>query len=148
MNKSVKVLGVVLCLALAAGSISVRVAAGGGPVSPAPVPSEVRQAALKNGLVDLSPVLAPAPPNLAEFLNSGPAAKTAAIQLGKAFFWDTQAGSDGQACASCHFHAGADNRVKNQLNPGFRHVPASNVFNPTHSGNGSGPNYALTARVH
>lgn len=32
-----------------------------------------------------------------------------------------QVGSDGiQACASCHFHAGADNRVKNSLNLGLR----------------------------
>ena len=38
--------------------------------------------------------------------------------LGKALFWDMQVGSDGvQACASCHFHAGTDNRTKNQLNP-------------------------------
>ncbi|MEZ0231142.1 MAG: cytochrome-c peroxidase [Planctomycetota bacterium] len=45
---------------------------------------------------------------------------SAAIQLGKALFWDMQAGSDGvQACASCHFHAGADNRVTNTLNPGL-----------------------------
>jgi len=42
-----------------------------------------------------------------------------AIALGKALFWDQQAGSDGNACASCHFHAGADTRLKNQLNPGF-----------------------------
>ncbi len=45
--------------------------------------------------------------------------RIAAVQLGKALFWDMQVGSDGvQACASCHFSAGADNRVKNQLNPG------------------------------
>jgi cytochrome c peroxidase len=44
----------------------------------------------------------------------------AAIQLGKAFFWDTQAGSDNRtACATCHFHAGADRRSRHQLNPGF-----------------------------
>jgi hypothetical protein len=43
----------------------------------------------------------------------------AAVRLGKAFFWDMQAGSDGQtACASCHFHAGVDNRRLNTLNPG------------------------------
>ena len=30
-----------------------------------------------------------------------------------------QVGSDGvQACATCHFHAGVDNRTRNQLNPG------------------------------
>jgi cytochrome c peroxidase len=45
--------------------------------------------------------------------------EVAAVRLGKALFWDMQVGSDGvQACASCHFHAGADNRVRNQLNPG------------------------------
>jgi cytochrome c peroxidase len=45
--------------------------------------------------------------------------RVAAVQLGKALFWDMQVGSDGvQACGSCHFHAGADNRVKNSLNPG------------------------------
>lgn len=38
--------------------------------------------------------------------------------LGKALFWDMQVGSDGvQACGSCHFHAGADSRTRNQLNP-------------------------------
>jgi cytochrome c peroxidase len=37
--------------------------------------------------------------------------------LGKALFWDMQVGSDGvQACGSCHFHAGVDNRSKGQLN--------------------------------
>src|SRR5690242_8405076 len=42
------------------------------------------------------------------------------VALGKALFWDMQAGSDGRtACASCHFHAGADHRSQNQLaNPG------------------------------
>ncbi len=45
-----------------------------------------------------------------------------ALALGKAFFWDEQAGSDGQACASCHFHAGADPRLTGQLNPGFLDV--------------------------
>ena len=42
-----------------------------------------------------------------------------AIVLGKALFWDMQVGSDGvQACASCHFRAGADPRSINQVNPG------------------------------
>ncbi len=40
----------------------------------------------------------------------------ALITLGKVFFWDVQAGSDGKtACATCHFHAGADHRLTNQL---------------------------------
>ena len=45
-------------------------------------------------------------------------ARDAAAALGKALFWDMQVGSDGvQSCGTCHFHAGADNRTKNQLNP-------------------------------
>lgn len=41
-----------------------------------------------------------------------------ATVLGKALFWDMQLGSDGtQACATCHFSAGADNRVRDSLNP-------------------------------
>lgn len=45
--------------------------------------------------------------------------EAAAVALGKALFWEQATGSDGLACASCHFHAGADNRIKNQLHPGF-----------------------------
>lgn len=38
------------------------------------------------------------------------------IVLGKALFWDQQVGSDGRtACATCHFHAGADHRITNQI---------------------------------
>lgn len=45
--------------------------------------------------------------------------QAAAVRLGKALFWDAQAGSDGnQACASCHFAAGADGRRMNTMNPG------------------------------
>lgn len=90
-----------------------------------------------------------------------------AIVLGKAFFWDAMVGSDGNACASCHFAAGADNRLKNQLSPGLkagdhaflRHFPAASqkllaklrkegakekghVFKGMSSG-GGGPNYLL-----
>jgi cytochrome c peroxidase len=57
----------------------------------------------------------PEPTNLDQFVKD----KAAAIRLGKALFWDTTIGSDGKvACASCHFHAGADSRERNQLNPG------------------------------
>ncbi|MGF1723753.1 cytochrome c peroxidase [Photobacterium nomapromontoriensis] len=71
--------------------------------------------------------------------------KDAAIKLGKAFFWDMQAGSRGQSCASCHFSAGADNRSKNQISPGLRHTdPAKReIFDPTLSGGKGGPNYSL-----
>lgn len=45
--------------------------------------------------------------------------KSAAAQLGKALFWDMQAGSgDSQACATCHFNAGADSRAIDTVNPG------------------------------
>jgi cytochrome c peroxidase len=65
----------------------------------------------------LNQVPVPEPPNLFQFVKNKPAA----IKLGKAFFWDMQVGSDGtQACGSCHFHAGADNRLKNTVNPGTR----------------------------
>jgi hypothetical protein len=56
----------------------------------------------------------PLPSQLDQFVKD----REAAIQLGKALFWDMQVGSDGvQSCASCHFHAGADNRTRNQFNP-------------------------------
>ena len=83
-------------------------------------------------------------------------------------FWDAQVGSDGIACASCHFHAGADNRIKNQINPGMRNesdtsisgIDTGNVFNymssyvnennldfisldPLLISPGKGPNYTL-----
>ncbi|MBI2851678.1 MAG: hypothetical protein HYX84_01045 [Chloroflexi bacterium] len=78
--------------------------------------------------VDLAPLnqtVVPEPPNLADFVKSKPAA----IRLGKALFWDMQVGSDGvQSCASCHFSAGADNRMKNTINPGKNGV--FNVVNP------------------
>ncbi len=46
--------------------------------------------------------------------------RRAAEVLGKALFWDMQVGSDGvQACGTCHFAAGADNRTRNQLSPGI-----------------------------
>jgi cytochrome c peroxidase len=65
--------------------------------------------------------------------------RNVALALGKAFFWDMQVGSDGvQACASCHFRAGADPRSINQLNPG-----GANNADPTF--NLGGPNYPLKA---
>jgi cytochrome c peroxidase len=89
--------------------------------------------------------------------------KAAAIALGKMLFWDSQAGSDGIACASCHFQAGADNRIKNQIDPGLRNAsgefagngitPIGDVFNfmasypntgdPLPAAAGKGPNYTL-----
>src|ERR1700730_8369970 len=72
----------------------------------------------------------------------------AAIALGKALFWDVEAGSDGQACASCHSNAGADNRTKNSMSPGLNHanVATSTTYQATAGGSPrSGPNYTVNA---
>jgi cytochrome c peroxidase len=54
----------------------------------------------------------PRPSNLARYV----ADEQALVVLGKALFWDVQVSSDNRiACASCHFHAGADHRRPNQL---------------------------------
>jgi hypothetical protein len=74
----------------------------------------------------------------------------ALVVLGKALFWDSGVGSRGDlACASCHFHAGADPRTTNQLNPGLLVLPeadpsfGSTSAGLTGSGAKAGPNYAL-----
>jgi len=139
-------------------------------------PAEVRLAVQNMGMDSLSKVILtdpPAlllyvrgtPPLLAGDLNTNPptpavptslqnfaAAKGISVQraalqiLGKALFWDQQVGSDGQACASCHFLAGGDNRLVNTLNPGTRNTNAAEaaLFNPTRSGGTGAPNYTLT----
>lgn len=62
------------------------------------------------------PIPGPSESELAIFVRD----KKAAIQLGKALFWDVKVGSDNRtACASCHFQAGADNRITNQISPGL-----------------------------
>lgn len=75
-------------------------------------------------IASLKTVSVPEPDNIGDFIRD----KTAAIKLGKSLFWDMQLGSDGiTTCASCHFHAGADNRSKNQINPG---VERANIDDP------------------
>lgn len=71
--------------------------------------------------------------------------KKAAIILGKSLFWDMAVGSDGIACASCHFHAGADIRTRNQIDPGSKQINNSTggTFEKTASGGNGGPNYQL-----
>ncbi|PYU31227.1 MAG: cytochrome C peroxidase [Acidobacteria bacterium] len=91
-------------------------------------------------LSSLKSIPVPEPRNIARYIKD----RNAAIALGKALFWDMAVGSDGQSCGSCHFHAGADSRSKNQLNPGFRAVPSDNTFSKF-SRNGGGPNYQLKA---
>jgi cytochrome c peroxidase len=80
----------------------------------------------------LKTVATPEPVNLIQFVQD----RQAAMQLGKALFWDMQVGSDGvTACATCHFHAGTDRRIKNQLSPGLR--AGDNNFET------GGPNWTL-----
>lgn len=83
-------------------------AGAGGPHGPRPAGSSALAA-------PLGTVSVPLPSNLDEFV----ADFDAAVRLGKALFWDVQTGSDGKtACASCHYNAGADTRIKNQVDPG------------------------------
>jgi cytochrome c peroxidase len=90
-------------------------------------------AAPAHALVEVDPLLpnslktvkVPEPTRLSDFVRD----KQAAIVLGKALFWDQQAGSDGTACATCHFHAGTDNRTRNQLNPGQRRAGGGKLGN-------------------
>ena len=97
----------------------------------------------------LKGLLPPAPPPAAyNAIVKNPAVL---LTLGKALFWDVQVGNGNhQACASCHFHAGADTRTVNQLNPGVNQQPAGdnsfgNAAGKTGSGATAGPNYAVTA---
>ncbi len=94
-----------------------------------------------NGIAGAPPPLGtlvvPMPRDLGDFVRD----PAAAVRLGKALFWDLQIGSDGMtACASCHFHAGADNRLRNTLHPG-----PDGVFDVLGSGRGGGPNYLLNS---
>jgi cytochrome c peroxidase len=66
------------------------------------------------GLAPLSSLAVPQSPEMERFVRD----TSAAQKLGKALFWDMQAGSDGRtACATCHYDAGTDNRSRNQVNP-------------------------------
>lgn len=75
------------------------------------------------------------------FLN--PDGEAALTQLGKALFFDQQVGSDGVACASCHYHAGADVRLHNAVNPGAN--AGDTAFSATNGGKGPGANILLGA---
>src|SRR5262249_21013492 len=127
---------------------------GGVPAGAQTVDSAALRAAALQRSNSLKTVTVPDPSHFTTFIRPDtcatdpsvpqPCGREALQVLGKALFWDQQVGSDGQACASCHFHAGADNRSKNQLNPGFR--GGNSVFNensPSHQP--YGPNYQLTA---
>src|SRR4030095_5667054 len=85
---------------------------------------------------DLRAVAVPMPSNLNDFVRDPAMARA----LGKALFWDMQVGSDGvQACASCHFRAGADPRSKHQLSPVLKPISGADLSYST----GAGPNHQL-----
>ncbi len=69
--------------------------------------------------------------------------KEKAIALGKALFWDVNVGSDGVACATCHFNAGADGRIKNQIAPVGSGSDLPKEFALGRDGAPRGPNTAL-----
>jgi manganese oxidase len=112
-------------------SNALLVGGGGVPVpEPDPVP---KPESLKGRQV-------PEPSNLSEFIRD----KGAAIELGKALFWDMQVGSDNKvSCATCHFHAGADSRSRNQVSPGLLRVTSSGGDDSDKNFEVGGPNYVL-----
>ncbi|OAN17670.1 cytochrome-c peroxidase [Photobacterium jeanii] len=132
-----------LLLAVISSSlVSTSLAYAAFPHQPEPEPDPTPPPS--NSLKGVQP---PAVPGLERYVKD----KKAAIKLGKIFFWDVQAGSQGQSCGSCHFSAGADNRVKNQISPSILHeneamAEAFNMANFPHTGSGKdgGPNYTLT----
>ena len=114
-----------------------------------PITPEVRMAIEAGDLAALSDSDLPEIPGLDDFIID----HDMAVVLGKAFFWEMNTGNNGQACASCHFHAGTDRRIQNTLHPGgkdeeFFEADAAAaqppfVFDPTRSGGAGGPNYTL-----
>lgn len=84
----------------------------------------------------------PAVPGLSDGPNPIIVDRQKALILGKALFWDANVGSDGMACASCHFSAGADRRVRNQLAPGGK-SQAAPAFDIGPDGLRRGPNQTL-----
>lgn len=96
---------------------------------------------IRSEIQSLKTVEVPEPTELYRYVKN----KENAIALGKALFWDMQLGSDGAtACASCHFNAGADNRAKNQINPGFARANQDGSSDSSDEfESGQGPNYHL-----
>jgi cytochrome c peroxidase len=115
MNRSVSVLLVRAACFAAAALVSVACDPAAEELEVATVGREILPDILSLGFNSLSVEPVPQP------VGGHVLDQTAAIRLGKTFFWDVQAGSDGQvACATCH-HApgGVDSRTVNTVNPGL-----------------------------
>lgn len=128
------------------GGSSSPVAPGSGDSPPSDPPDDgatPAPAAPPPSLGSLRGVPIPEPSELSRYVKS----REMAVALGKALFWDMQVGSDGVACATCHFHAGADHRKRNQINPGLNNQDPERRtrFEATRSDGKGGPNYALVA---
>ena len=80
-------------------------------------------------LRSLKTVPVPKPAGLDSYVRD----ERALVALGKALFWDMQTGSDGvTACATCHFHAGADHRIQNQLVDPLQPFPTNLLLEMTY----------------
>ncbi len=126
---------------------------GGAPTEDShdPITPEIRTAIETGDLAALSDSDLPEIPGIDDFITH----HDTAVVLGKAFFWEMYTGNSGQACASCHFHAGTDRRIQNTLHPGGKDeaFPRGDtavehqlfVFDPVRSGfeGGEGANYVL-----
>jgi cytochrome c peroxidase len=173
-RKHIKASARIMSFVLVAVLLFVLLPVGTSAQVPLVNPNLVRAAVRQMGMDSLATVIVSDPPGLATFerllppvadpttnpptpappaslvnyaASKGITVQRAAMRvLGKALFWDQQAGSDGQACASCHFHAGSDIRAVDTLNPGARNTnPAEqSVWGTTRSGQQGGPNYTLT----
>lgn len=102
------------------------------------------QSSVRSMALNTVSVPGPSAAILDEFL----ADRKAAIQLGKALFWDPRVGSDNKtACASCHSSAGADTRAKNQLSPGLLRRGGDSNLTPylDRTFQLGGPNHSFTA---
>ncbi len=81
--------------------------------------------AFSQPLGSLKTISIPRPSNLDRYVVD----EKALVVLGKALFWDMQLGSDGRtACATCHFHAGADHRQQNQFSNPHGPFPANHAI--------------------
>jgi cytochrome c peroxidase len=144
MRSTASTVAAVLASAVLIGTATIAFCAAPPDATIPRVPNPPPSADLPSLPGDLRAIPAPVLPNLNDFVKDAVMARA----LGKAFFWDMQVGSDGvQACASCHFRAGADPRSKNQVSPGLRRVnPLTGEPEPdlTYT-TAPGPNYQLQA---
>ena len=112
---------IALCaVAALAAAVTQAIGQEAVPVSPIATPADARS----HGLEDLKTAVRQAGgvprPNLGQFVRVGKGRELAA--LGKMLFWDQSIGSDGQSCASCHYHAGSDRRSGGVVSPALLRV--------------------------